>query len=111
MNFLFAPNFDPNSSKWEKLIQITLKNFQVFFMKAKPNSYQQFCDALKESLNISDLNIVNNNGPLAGQTVNHFHIHLIPRYEGDKVSFIYGENKISNEDFISLASKISCKLK
>ena len=68
-------------------------------------------NALKDSLNVSDLNIFNNNGPLAGQTVNHFHIHLIPRYEGDKVSFIFGENKISNEEFVSLVNKISNKLK
>lgn len=68
-------------------------------------------NALKDSLNVSDLNIVNNNGPLAGQTVNHFHIHLIPRYEGDRVSFIFGENKISNEEFVSLVNKISNKLK
>ena len=28
-------------------------------------------------------NIVQNNGEVAGQTVFHFHMHLIPRYEGD----------------------------
>ena len=27
--------------------------------------------------------MINNNGPLAGQTINHFHIHLIPRYDND----------------------------
>lgn len=29
-------------------------------------------------------NIGINNGPAAGQTVPHLHIHLIPRYEGDR---------------------------
>ena len=28
-------------------------------------------------------NLVQNNGEAAGQTVFHFHMHLIPRYEGD----------------------------
>ncbi len=28
-------------------------------------------------------NLVQNNGEVAGQTVDHFHLHLIPRYEGD----------------------------
>ena len=28
-------------------------------------------------------NVLQNNGETAGQTVFHFHIHLIPRYEGD----------------------------
>lgn len=28
-------------------------------------------------------NVGINNGPVAGQTVTHAHIHIIPRYEGD----------------------------
>lgn len=67
--------------------------------------------ALKKGLGVSDLNIVNNNGPLAGQTINHFHVHLIPRYEGDKVSFIFGENKISNDEFKALVNKITKEIK
>jgi len=31
----------------------------------------------------SDFNIGINDGPDAGQTINHFHLHIIPRYEGD----------------------------
>mgnify|MGYP002998198034 CR=1 FL=1 len=38
---------------------------------------------MKEKLNCDGLNIVQNNGEVAGQTVFHFHMHLIPRYEGD----------------------------
>lgn len=30
-------------------------------------------------------NIIQNNGKLAGQTVNHFHLHLIPRYSVDDI--------------------------
>ena len=37
----------------------------------------------KERLGADGLNLVQNNGEAAGQTVQHFHIHLIPRYEGD----------------------------
>ena len=39
--------------------------------------------AMKEVLGFTDMNILQNNGPIAGQTVFHFHIHLIPRREGD----------------------------
>ena len=39
--------------------------------------------ALKEGLNLEGLNIVQNNGEIAGQTVFHFHMHIIPRYKGD----------------------------
>jgi diadenosine tetraphosphate (Ap4A) HIT family hydrolase len=31
-----------------------------------------------------DFNIGINDGPLAGQSIPHLHIHLIPRYKGDK---------------------------
>lgn len=41
---------------------------------------------LMEGLKCDGLNIVQNNGEPAGQTVFHFHMHLIPRYEGDKAS-------------------------
>ena len=35
-----------------------------------------------ERLNAAGFNLVQNNGTAAGQTVPHFHIHVIPRYEG-----------------------------
>lgn len=36
--------------------------------------------ALKTTFGADGINIVNNNGPVAGQTVFHYHVHLIPRY-------------------------------
>ena len=36
---------------------------------------------MTEKLHCDGLNIVQNNGEAAGQTVRHFHMHLIPRYE------------------------------
>ena len=38
--------------------------------------------ALKTALNADGINIVQNNGEVAGQSVMHFHMHIIPRYEG-----------------------------
>ena len=42
---------------------------------------------LKEKLNWEGFNVVQNNGAIAGQTVFHFHMHLIPRYKGDGQDF------------------------
>lgn len=40
--------------------------------------------ALRQTFQPVGLNVVNNNGEIAGQTVFHIHLHLIPRYgEGD----------------------------
>ena len=38
---------------------------------------------MKEKLGCDGFNLVQNNGEAAGQTVFHFHMHLIPRYEND----------------------------
>lgn len=37
---------------------------------------------LKDTLQCDGINLVQNNGEAAGQTVHHFHMHVIPRYEG-----------------------------
>ena len=53
--------------------------------------------SMTEKLSCDGFNVVQNNGSLAGQTVFHFHMHLIPRYEGDgqriswKPQEVYGE--------------------
>lgn len=52
--------------------------------------------AMKDALKCDGMNIVQNNGEIAGQTVGHFHLHLIPRYEGDDVA-IGWEPHESNE--------------
>ena len=38
---------------------------------------------LKNELCADGLNLVQNNGEVAGQTVMHFHLHVIPRYKED----------------------------
>ena len=38
---------------------------------------------MTEALGCDGFNLVQNNGEVAGQTVFHFHLHLIPRYQGD----------------------------
>ena len=37
--------------------------------------------AMKEALGCTGFNLVQNNGESAGQTVFHFHLHVIPRYD------------------------------
>lgn len=40
---------------------------------------------LMNVLSCDGINVLQNNGEAAGQTVFHLHVHLIPRYEGDNV--------------------------
>ncbi len=48
--------------------------------------------AINKAFNPSGLNILNNNGQVAGQTVFHYHIHIIPRYNESDVNFTLTNN-------------------
>ena len=60
------------------------------------------------------LNILNNNGQAAGQTVFHSHIHLIPRYQGDGDgfgwSFADNSKSYTSEEFSARAAAIASAL-
>ena len=49
-------------------------------------------------LGCAGLNILQNNGTAAGQTVFHFHMHLIPRYDKDSVGLAWKPGKLTEED-------------
>lgn len=51
-------------------------------------------------------NVVQNNGEVAGQTVFHFHMHLIPRYTGDNVGLGWNQSELTDEDRDDILSKI-----
>ena len=53
---------------------------------------------MKKNLNCPGLNLVQNNGEVAGQTVMHFHMHLIPRYDADKQMISWKPGSPSQEE-------------
>ena len=52
-------------------------------------------------------NVVQNNGEAAGQTVFHFHIHLIPRYEDDTVNITWKQGHLTEEVKAEILSKMN----
>ena len=44
---------------------------------------QKMAIKLKDALHADGFNVIQNNGEAGGQTVFHFHMHLIPRYNDD----------------------------
>ena len=58
--------------------------------------------AMKEGLGCAGFNLVQNNGAAAGQTVMHFHMHVIPRYEGgaEMVSWTPGESTAEEREAV-----------
>ena len=52
-------------------------------------------------------NILQNNGKAAGQTVFHFHMHLIPRYADDNVKIGWKLGKLTDEVKAEILAKIA----
>lgn len=49
--------------------------------------------------NIVGINLLNNNGSAAGQTVMHYHMHILPRYENDDLKNMeFNEHKLILEE-------------
>lgn len=66
--------------------------------------------AMKSVLHCDGMNVVQNNGAAAGQTVFHFHLHLIPRYEGDGVNIGWNPGESTPDELQELAKQIRKKI-
>lgn len=66
--------------------------------------------ALKEELGCDGVNVVQNNGVAAGQTVFHFHVHVIPRYDNDNCGLGWPQKEVDNDEQAELAAKLSARL-
>lgn len=61
---------------------------------------------MTEVLGCDGYNIVQNNEEAAGQTVFHFHMHLIPRYKGDNVGLGWKTGELSDADKKEILEKL-----
>ena len=59
---------------------------------------QQIAVRMKERLHTDGVNLVQNNGEAAGQTVPHFHLHVIPRYQNDGQHILWKPGKASDAE-------------
>ncbi|WP_017379236.1 HIT family protein [Paenisporosarcina sp. TG-14] len=69
--------------------------------------------SLKASFQPAGLNLMNNNGASAGQSVFHFHLHFIPRYDqtdGFKAVWQTKEKQYTSEMFAQYAEQIRLNL-
>ena len=62
--------------------------------------------AMKEVLGFEHMNILQNNGTVAGQTVFHFHLHLIPRHEGDGINIGWTPTSPTDEEIAAVKAKL-----
>lgn len=62
--------------------------------------------SMKDNLGASGFNLVQNNGISAGQTVFHFHMHVIPRYDGGPQMVAWNPGCNTDEERAEIAAKI-----
>ena len=67
---------------------------------------KRMASRMMEKLQCDGFNLVQNNGETAGQTVFHFHMHLIPRYKEDKVTIGWEHGSLAQELKEEILSKI-----
>lgn len=67
---------------------------------------KKMVNTMKDILGCDGYNIVQNNEEAAGQTVHHFHMHLIPRYENDNVGLGWHTGELTDADKEEILSKL-----
>lgn len=69
---------------------------QITDLPGFSSGLQSFLKLIEGKLSPS-LNLIVNQGRKAGQDINHFHVHVIPRYEGEKI-FEWTWHQLSDDE-------------
>jgi len=84
---------DINPLNYGHSLVIPKKHFENFFdvpieeLSAVIKVTQMISKAVKDSLKSDGINVISNNGSAAGQSIFHFHFHIIPRFINDDLKF------------------------
>ena len=68
---------------FDNLLDVDNETYQYVMIGAK-----RVAKILNDKLNLEGFNIINNCGEVAGQSVMHFHVHVVPRYKNDDFKII-----------------------
>ena len=66
----------------------------------------RLCRAVKAATGAPGLNVVINNGSVAGQTIDHCHWHIIPRFADDPIRWPWPQGKYSGDELNRMRSNI-----
>ena len=66
--------------------------------------------AMKEGLGCAGFNLVQNNGEAAGQTVMHFHMHMIPRYANGPQMVLWNPGKLDDTEKTEIIENVKKEL-
>jgi len=76
-------------------------------LKAVAAAAQRIAAKAHEKLGADGVNLLNSNGPAAWQTVFHFHMHVIPRYEGDPLRLPWTPAPGDMEDIAAAGAQLA----
>ncbi|MFP4438078.1 MAG: HIT family protein [Chloroflexaceae bacterium] len=68
---------------------------------------QKVARAITEALKPDGYNVMQNNGSAAGQEVFHYHVHIVPRWEGDNAVRAWKQGTADTQELQELATLIS----
>ena len=67
---------------------------------------KKIATALKAVTGCDGINVLQNNGTAAGQSVFHLHIHIVPRFEGDGILPVWPHEEYADGEAVEWAAKI-----
>ena len=87
----------------------------VFDVPRELNAYihgvtKQIAIAVKKAMNADGISIIQQNGKAANQDVPHLHVHVIPRYNGQKMPSFSETSEANREQLSQTATKIRKQL-
>jgi len=97
------------------VLVIPKKHFQNFEeipedeLCALAKAVKKIGQAVKSRLGVEGYNVLENNGPAAGQIISHIHFHVIPRKSDDGLKH-WPQNKYKEGEAGEIASKITAGL-
>lgn len=74
---------------FDNLLTIDDEYYKNVMLTAK-----RLAKAITKAFNADGCNVLNNCGEAAGQSVMHFHVHIIPRYKGDDLKIEFTEHEL-----------------
>jgi histidine triad (HIT) family protein len=78
-------------------------------VRAVASAARRVARAIGVALGPDGLNVTQASGAAAGQTVPHYHVHLLPRSQGQRLSF-HGTERGDPEELAALAQAIAGEL-
>ena len=86
---------------YANILEIPTDEYQKVMKKVK-----ELAEKINKNLKQAGINILNNCGEAAGQTVMHYHVHILPRYTNNDLKIEFTDNS-SNADLDAVLKKIN----